>query len=65
MMVYLLLEGVDLGDRVRGVFSSQALAQEAAYDLASKQVERLGRESAVTLKNLQIEPFQLDELDYP
>lgn len=65
MLVHLLLEHIDLGDRVRGVFTTPELARAAALELRDKDLERLGSVPHDYLARLHICTFETDKVDYP
>lgn len=64
-LVHVLLEHIDLGDRLRGVFSTPEKAREAALELRDKDRQRLGSVPDDYLKQLHITTFEVDVLDYP
>lgn len=65
MLVHALLENVDLGDRLRGVFSTGEKARAAAFELRDKNRERLGSVPDNYLARLHVTTFEVDQLDYP
>jgi hypothetical protein len=65
MLVHVLLEHIDLGDRLRGVFTTYELARAAALEMRDRDLERLGRLPDDYLRRLHITTFETDRLDYP
>ena len=57
--LFLLLEGIDLGDGVIGVFSTQEKADEAKDKLNAQYLLKLGRVNT----SLRVESAVLDEID--
>ncbi len=65
MVVYILTEPVDLGDRIRGAFATEAEANDAARKLAIALEDRYGGKSGEHLSRLSIEAVTLGELLFP
>lgn len=65
MTVWLLLEAIDLGDHVRGVFAEREQANAAAWELCRRDKLRLGVAMGVTMAGLRVEEMTMGELDYP
>jgi len=65
MLVHVLLEHIDLGGRVRGVFTTPEKARDAAFELRDRDRERLGSVPDDYLSRLHITTFETDVLDYP
>ena len=68
-LVHLVLEHVDLGDRVRGVFSDPGDANEAIRELKRRDAARFGAVGIELphdyLARFRVTTFALNELDYP
>lgn len=61
MRVWLLLEGIDLGDRCWGVFTSEQLAKEAIDLIYEDELKRLGSLSLYWYDKWRIESMILDK----
>lgn len=67
--VYLLLERIDLGDRVRGVFQTEKEAELAITVLLHLRMERYDWTFDQACQNyrdgLKIECFEVGKIDFP